>query len=178
MAVTDPRLLWWVDRATGITALVLLTLVLALGVLSVGRPPRLAAARALVQGVHRELPLVAVLLLVVHITTAVVDPHVHLRPLDVVVPFRASWEPLAVGLGAVAVDVLVVLVVTSLVRRRLPLRLWRATHVLAYILWPAAVLHALAIGTDTSVPGLRLFGVGCLAVVAAAVVRRVSLVVR
>jgi predicted ferric reductase len=173
--MSDPRLLWWVDRASGLVALGLLTLVVALGVLSVGRPPRLATARAVAQGVHRELPLVAVLLLAVHITTAVADPHVGLGAADVVVPFRADWEPLAVGLGALAVDLLVVVVVTSLVRRRLPLAVWRAVHVLAYLLWPAAVLHALALGTDAGRDGLRWFGAACLGLVALALARRLRL---
>jgi predicted ferric reductase len=176
--MTDPRLLWWVDRATGMMALALLTVVVALGILSVGRPPGLTTARAVAQGVHRELPLVAVLLLVAHITSGVVDPHVHLSGQDIVVPFAASWRPVATGLGALATDLLAVLVVTSLLRRRLSLRLWRAIHRLAYLLWPASVAHAVLVGTDAGRAELRWVGAACTAVVLLALARRVSLVVR
>jgi len=173
--VSDPRLLWWVDRSTGLVSLALLTLVLVLGILSVGRPPRLPVWRAVVQAVHRELPLVAVLLLAVHIGTAVADPHVGLTLKDVVVPFTAGWEPFWVGLGALVVDLVVVLVVTSLVRTRLAPQVWHAVHVLAYALWPLAVGHALALGTDAGVGAVRWIGAGCVAAVLLALGRRLSL---
>lgn len=176
--MSDPRLLWWVDRSAGLVALALLTLVLVLGILSVGRPPRLPVWRAVVQAVHRELPLVAVLLLGVHIGTAVVDPHVGLTLVNVVVPFTAAWEPFAVGLGALAVDLLVVLVVTSLVRARLAPQIWHAVHVLAYALWPLAVGHALAVGTDAGAETLRWIGAGCVGMVLLALGRRVAVAVR
>lgn len=176
--MSDPRLLWWVDRSAGLVSLGLLTVVLALGILSIGRPPRLPVWRAVVQAVHRELPLVAVLLLAVHIGTAVADPHVGLTLVDVVVPFGAAWEPFWVGLGALAVDVLLVLVVTSLLRTRLDARVWHAVHVLAYALWPLAVGHALAVGTDAGEAPLRWVGAGCLAVVLLALGRRLALAAR
>lgn len=176
--MSDPRLLWWVDRSAGLVSLALLTVVLALGILSVGRPPRLPVWRAVVQAVHRELPLVAVLLLAVHIGTAVADPHVGLRLRDAFVPFGAAWQPFWVGLGALAVDLIVVLVVTSLVRTRLDPRAWHALHVLAYAIWPLAVGHALAIGTDAEALTLRWVGAGCVAVVLLALGRRVTLAVR
>jgi DMSO/TMAO reductase YedYZ heme-binding membrane subunit len=176
--VNDPRLLWWVDRSAGLVSLGLLTLVLALGILSVGRPPKLPVWRAVVQAVHRELPLVAVLLLAVHIGTAVADPHVGLGLQDVVVPFAAPWEPFWVGLGALAVDLIVVLVVTSLVRSRLDPRLWHALHVLAYAVWPLAVAHAMAVGTDAGERNLRWVGIGCLAAVLLALGRRLQVAAR
>lgn len=172
--MSDPRLLWWVDRSAGLVSLGLLTLVLVLGILSVGRPARLPVWRAVGQAVHRELPLVAVLLLAVHIGTAVVDPHVGLTLLDVVVPFGAAWEPFWVGLGALGVDVLLVLVCTSLLRTRLDARLWHAVHVLAYALWPLAVGHALALGTDAGEAPVRWVGAGCLAVVLLTLGRRLA----
>ena len=174
--MNDPRLLWWVDRSTGLVSLALLTVVLALGILSVGRPPRLPVWRAVVQAVHRELPLVALLLLAVHIGTAIADPHVGLALKHVVVPFTATWEPFWVGLGALAVDLVVVLVVTSLLRGRLAPHVWHAVHVLAYAVWPLAVGHALALGTDAGVGAIRWVGAVCLAVVLLALGRRLALV--
>jgi len=175
--VTDPRLLWWVDRSAGLVSFVMLTVVLAVGVLSVGRPPRLSAWRAGAQAVHRELPLVAALLLAVHIGTAVADSFVPLRLRDVLVPFGAAWRPLWVGFGALAVDLLVVVVVTSLLRNRLGTRAWRLVHLSAYLLWPLAAAHALGAGTDANGSTVRWVGLGCVAAVALALVRRVQLVV-
>ena len=170
--MNDPRLLWWVDRAAGMVSLLMLTLVLVLGVLSVGRTRQVSSWRAGTQAVHRELPLAAVLLLLVHIGTAVADSFVPLRLVDVFVPFRAQWRPVWVGLGALAVDLLLVVLVTSVLRTRLTPRTWRATHVLAYLLWPLAVGHALGAGTDTGSVTGRWVGLACLGAVILAVSRR------
>lgn len=173
--MSDPRLLWWVDRSSGIVALLLLTAVLVLGVLSVGRPARPTAWRAGVQAVHRDLPLAAALLLAVHIGTAVADSFVPLTLRDVVVPFGAEWRPVQVGLGALAVDLLVVVVVTSVLRGRLGPRAWRAVHVLAYALWPLAVAHAIGVGSDVRSPVLQGIGLACAVAVLLSLARRAQL---
>lgn len=165
--MSDPRLLWWIDRSAGLVALVLLTVVMLLGVLATVRS-RLLSWRVVVQGVHRELPLVAGVLLVVHIGTAVLDSFVPLSPLDVVVPFVAGYRPIWIGLGTLALDLLLVVVVTSLLRARLGYRGWRATHWAAYALWPLAVVHALGSGSDMHSTTVHRLGVACLAVVVVA----------
>jgi sulfoxide reductase heme-binding subunit YedZ len=166
LAVSDPRLLWWIDRSSGLVSLVLLTVVMVLGVLATGRSG--PAWRVVVQGLHRELPLVASVLLAVHIGTAVVDSYVPLSPLDVVVPFVAGYRPIWIGLGTLAIDLLVVLVVTSLLRTRLGLGTWRAVHWIAYALWPLAVVHALGSGSDLHGVTVQRIGLVCLALVVCA----------
>ena len=169
--MNDPRLLWWIDRSSGLVSLVLLTLVLLLGIAATGRSG--PGWRAVVQGLHRELPLVATVLLGVHIGTAVVDSYVRLSPRDVVVPFVAGYRPLWIGLGTLAIDLLVVLVVTSLLRTRLGHRSWRAVHWTAYALWPIAVAHAVGSGTDVHGQTVRHIGLSALGLVGCAVAWRV-----
>lgn len=152
----------------------MLTLVVVTGILSVARPGRAVSARAGLQAVHRELPLIATLLLAVHIGTAVADGFVPLRLVDVFVPFGAAWKPLYVGLGALAVDVLLVLLLTSVLRRRLSVSLWRGVHRLAYALWPLAVWHAVGAGSDARAVPVRGIGLACMAVVLVAVGRRLQ----
>jgi sulfoxide reductase heme-binding subunit YedZ len=60
----------------------------------------------------------------------------------------SSYLPLWVGLGAIAFDVLIVLVLTSLLRTRMPYRAWRFVHWIAYAGWPVALVHTIGIGTD------------------------------
>lgn len=139
--------LWYLNRGSGVVSLVLLTLVLVLGVLTrSGRPtplPRFVAA-----SLHRNVSLLAVALLSLHISTAVLDPYAMTHLVDVVIPFRAGYRPLWVGLGALALDLVLALVVTSLLRHRLSDRVWRAVHGAAYACWPLAVVHGLGSGTD------------------------------
>jgi sulfoxide reductase heme-binding subunit YedZ len=159
-------MLWWIDRSSGLVSLVLLTLVMVLGVLATGRSG--PGWRVVVQGLHRELPLVAGVLLAVHVGTAVVDSYVPQSPLDVLVPFAAGYRPRWIGLGTLAIDLLVVLVVTSLLRTRLGHRSWRAVHWTSYALWPLAVVHALGSGSDMHGRTVQQIGLGCLVLVVCA----------
>jgi methionine sulfoxide reductase heme-binding subunit len=99
-------------------------------------------------GLHRNAALFAVVLLVIHIATAVIDPYVTIGWVSAIVPFTSSYEPLWLGLGALAIDLLAAVVVTSLLRFRLGIRLWRAVHWLAYAVWPLAAIHGIGAASD------------------------------
>ena len=173
--MTDPRLLWWVDRSSGLVSLVLLTVVVVLGVVATGRPGVAVRPRVHVQAMHRQLSLVATLLLAVHVLTAVVDTFVPLGWLDVLLPFRAGYRPTWIGLGTSAFDLLLVLLVTSLLRTRLGHTAWHRVHLAAYLLWPLAVVHALGSGSDMHARPVHWIGLGCvLAVFTSACWRLVS----
>ena len=164
--------LWYLNRGTGIVSLVLLTIVVVLGVVTrrgarPGGPSVFVAA-----AVHRNASLLTVVLLVVHVLVAVADPYAPIRLVDALVPFVSQYRPLWLGLGALAFDLLLALVVTSLLRVRIGRRSWRAVHWLAYLSWPVAVLHGLGTGTDTPSGWALLITGGCVLAVAAAVVVR------
>ena len=89
------------------------------------------------------------------------------------VPFASTYQPFWTGLGAAAADLLLAVVVTSVVRIRLPWRLWRVLHFAAYVLWPVALVHGLGIGgADAALGWVRTVDAGCALAVAAAVVVR------
>jgi len=145
--------LWYLNRSTGLVVLALLTLTAVLGVLSTARGGRLLP-RFVGQVLHRNLALWSIVLLVLHVTTAVVDTYVDIRWWQVVVPWIGStYLPLWLGFGTVAFDLLVLVIVTSLVRARMRHRSWRLVHLLSYAAWGVAVAHGLGIGTDLRQPG-------------------------
>jgi sulfoxide reductase heme-binding subunit YedZ len=162
--------LWYASRALGLVALLLLSSVVVLGLLVAGRRPR---APYVLTALHRSLSLLAVSLIALHVTANVVDSYVPIRWTDAVVPFVSAYRPFWLGLGAVALDVIIALVVTSLLRTRLGPRAWRAVHWLAYACWPVAVVHSLGIGTDGTL--VLILTVVCGAAVLAAAVRRVAI---
>jgi sulfoxide reductase heme-binding subunit YedZ len=163
--------LWYLARGTGVVVLVLLTLVVVLGILTRrGAGPQ--GQTFVLASVHRNASLLTVGLLAVHVVTAVLDPYATIRLLDAVIPFISSYRPVWLGLGAVAFDLLVALVVTSLLRLRIGVRVWRGIHWLAYLAWPVALVHGAGTGTDTSARWNLLIVAACvLAVASAAVVR-------
>lgn len=161
---------WYLLRATGAVTLVLLTLTVALGIANERRWAPARTPRFVIDHLHRTTSLLVVVLLVVHVATAVLDDYVTIRLVDAVVPFVGEYRPLWLGLGALAFDLLVALVVTSLLRARIGLRTWRAVHWLAYACWPVALAHGLGIGTDVGSGGWMLWlSVACVAVVVLAV---------
>jgi sulfoxide reductase heme-binding subunit YedZ len=166
--------LWYLMRATGAAALVLLTLTMVMGIVNVRRWAPRGVPRFLLDDAHRTVALLVVALLAIHIVTAVVDRYVAISLLDVVVPFAAGWRPLWVGLGALALECLAALIVTSLLRARLGLRAWRAVHWVAYACWPLALLHSLGTGSDVAAGWMLWVAIGCAAAVGAAIAARVA----
>jgi sulfoxide reductase heme-binding subunit YedZ len=163
---------WYASRATGIVALLLLTAVLVLGIV-VNRQGRLPGLpRFAVTGLHRNLSLLSVVFIVVHILTAVLDTYVHIPLLSAVVPFTSGYERLWLGLGAVSLDLMLAMIVTSLLRGRMNRILWRAVHLLAYACWPVAFAHSLGSSQDLQQGWLLGLAITCAAVVAAAVAWR------
>jgi sulfoxide reductase heme-binding subunit YedZ len=168
--MTEGPLLWYLNRSTGLVLLVLLTASVVLGVLALGGraggPAGRGLPRFVTQSLHRNLALLSVALLAVHVATAVVDTYVDIRWWQAVVPFGASYMPLWLGIGAVSLDLIALVVVTTLLRARLGHRAWHAVHLLSWAAWAAAVAHGAGIGTDVR-DGSRLGVVPTLACVAA-----------
>ena len=131
---------WYLMRGSGVVSLLLLTAVSALGMATVSRWRPARVPRFVTLGLHRNLSLLALVFLAIHVLTAVVDPDASVRAVSVFVPAISDRYGLWLGLAALALDLVIALVVTSLLRPRLPDRLWRGVHWLAYLAWPVAVL--------------------------------------
>jgi sulfoxide reductase heme-binding subunit YedZ len=174
-ASLSPTAYWYLTRATGAVALVLLTVSVVLGVLgslrfsAAPRWPRFA-----IDALHRDSSLLVIVLVALHIITSVLDGFAPITLVDGVIPFLTPYRPLWMGLGALSFDLLIALVVTSLLRRRLGYRSWRAIHWLAYASWPVAVLHGLGTGSDAKSFWMLALTVACMAAVVIAVLSRIA----
>jgi len=138
---------WFVMRSSGLVAVGLLTVSVLLGLVG----PRLRpTARLTSISVHRAASVAGTLLILAHIILALLDKWIVLDWPAALLPGVASWERWGVALGALAVDLLIVVLVTTATRMRSP-RLWRRAHLLAYPVWALAVGHGLLVGTDGAV---------------------------
>ncbi len=164
--------LWYLGRGTGVMTLLLLTIVVTLGIATRSGQPLPGLPRFAVAAVHRSVSLLAVSLLAVHVGSMLLDPYAQLKLVDLVVPFVGTYRPMWLGLGTLASDLLLALVVTSLLRHRLGARTWRAVHWSAYAAWPVAFLHGLGTGSDSGQRWLQVLAGGCLVAVAGAVTWR------
>lgn len=146
--VTATSPLWFATRATGLTALVLLTGTVVLGMLTSVRFARPAWPRFMTVSLHRNLSLLTITFTGLHVLTTVTDPFASISVVSVVFPFTSAYRRIWLGFGAVAFDLLVAVLVTSLLRTRIRPRLWRAVHWAGYACWPVALVHGLGTGTD------------------------------
>jgi sulfoxide reductase heme-binding subunit YedZ len=166
--------LWYLGRGTGIVALLMLTVTMVLGITTRSGRSALGLSRFTVADVHRTASLAGVGLIAVHVGSLLLDPYAQLRLVDVVFPFLGAAKPLWLGLGTLAVDVLAILVGTSLLRHRIGPKAFRAVHWAAYLMWPLAFVHAIGNGTDAGTAWFRGVAVACATVVGAAVGWRLS----
>jgi predicted ferric reductase len=167
--------LWYTTRGAGAVTLLLLSAVMVLGVLSAARFESAGWPRFVTTGFHRNLSLLAVIFLALHIVTAVVDPYTNLDWVVAVIPFSSSYRTLWLGLGTVAFDLLLAVLLTSLLRIFIGRRTWRAVHWLAYASWPIAILHGFGTGTDAWSTWLLVLSAICITAVGWAVVARLML---
>ena len=170
--------LWYATRATGLVTLLLLTGSVLLGLLTSGRFGGASWPRFLTVGLHRNLSLLVLAFLALHVGTTVADTFVSIPLTAAFIPFTSSYKMFWLGLGAVALDLLIALVATSLIRNRLGLRAWRRVHWAAYVCWPVALAHGLGIGTDRSTLWVFVLTLACAALVAGAATWRLVLGVR
>jgi DMSO/TMAO reductase YedYZ heme-binding membrane subunit len=152
------EVLWYSSRATGIVSIFLMTAVLVLG-MAITRT-RHSSASTIVMGVHRSLSLGMSVFLLVHITTAIAESYVDIGWVSLLIPFSSGYSRLLVGIGTLAFDVLIAVVVTSLLRHRLSEQTWRKVHGFSYTLWPLAIIHGVGLGTSKE-PLLRGTTIAC-----------------
>lgn len=174
LASTGPSAYWYLTRSSGAVALILLTLALVLGVVDVRRWSTEKWPRFVVDSLHRNVSLLALAFLGLHILTAALDSFATISLINAVIPFTGSYRPFWLGLGALSFDLMLAVIVTSLMRRRMGHSTWRAVHWLSYASWPIALLHGLGTGSDVKSSWMLALSVGCLIAILAAVSVRVA----
>ncbi len=160
---------WELIRVTGLVALALLTVSVALGI--AGPAIRRPTLRLTSVSLHLTAAVGGIALVVAHVVFAVLDSWVTVPLSAAVLPGASPWEPLWVGVGTVAFDLLIVMAATSALRQQAP-RLWWRAHVLAYPAWALVWVHTLTIGTDRGTTLMITLAAASAGLVAAAIMVR------
>ncbi len=174
VAASNPQALWYLTRGFGLVTLILLTASTVIGMTQIARVSAPGLQRFVVAGIHRNISLLAIVFLAVHIVTAVADSFVSITLIDVFVPFVGHYRPIWLGMGALATDLLIALALSSLIRQSIGYQAWRAIHWAAYACWPVAIVHGLGTGSDTKAGWVQAIYVACALAVLAALGWRLS----
>ena len=168
--------LWYATRASGIVALILLTLTMVLGLVTTSRARARNWPGFAQQEIHRRISIMAVVFLAIHVLTSILDTYVHIGWFAIVVPFTSPYSRFWVGLGTIALDLMVAVFVSSLLRAHLRPGTWRGIHWLAYASWPIALAHTFGLGTDSREHWVIALGALCVLSVGLALVWRLRAV--
>ena len=169
------NVMWAFGRASGVVALVLLTGSVVIGILTRSGRPLPVIPRFSVQLIHRTIALTSTVFVLLHVGTLLLDSYAKLTLTDVLVPFlSAANNPVWVGFGTVALDLLLAVIVTALLRNRIGTRAFKAVHWATYLLWPISLAHAIGSGTNGTSGWFLVLAGFCTLTVAAAVLWRLT----
>jgi len=140
---------WDTARAGGFASYLLLTAAVSVGQVLRNRWQTARWPRLITNELHGYLSLLALVFIAVHVVAVLVDPFTRFGFAEVFIPFASHYRPVWMGLGIVALYLLLAVWVSSRLRARIGFRTWRAIHTLAYGVYLAATVHGLGTGSDT-----------------------------
>lgn len=144
---------WWIaSRASGIVALVLVTVSVGLGLTMAGKPVRSPGFTRALRAIHEQSALAALVAIAVHGFALLADPWLKPGLTGVAVPFALGLHTFWTGLGVIAAYLAALLGLSFYLRRRLGARLWRKAHRATTAVYVLGLFHALGAGTDTGSP--------------------------
>lgn len=147
---------WWLaSRASGLVALVLVTISVLLGLTMVGKVMRRPGLGRKLMAIHEQTALAGIVAIGIHGITLLGDPWLNPGPAGVAVPFQMDYQPLFTGLGIIGGYLAALLGLSFYARKRIGTRLWRKAHRFTIVVYVLGVIHALGAGTDASTAWLR-----------------------
>jgi sulfoxide reductase heme-binding subunit YedZ len=143
---------WQLARASGLAAYAALSIAVLTGIAPRTRLLGFLASNRAVRALHDFTPWVVIPMALTHVVALLLDATARVSVLDVFVPFLMSYGQLAIGLGTLSLDLLLVVLVTTWLRRRLSNSAWQWFHRLSYVGFLAMFLHAMLSGSDLTSP--------------------------
>jgi DMSO/TMAO reductase YedYZ heme-binding membrane subunit len=159
-------IVWYVARAGGILAYVLLSGSVILGLLMSGRAKLPGWPRFAVEDIHRFVGLLAGTFIAIHVGALLVDGYMPFSLANILVPGTAPYRPVSVAFGVIAAELLVALAVTNRYRKALSHRFWRRAHYLSFAVWLLALVHGIAAGSDRATVWMLALYIGTASVIA------------
>lgn len=146
------QFLWVLARVAGLGSYAALAIALVTGIALRTAVLDWLGTNRVLRSLHEYTTVLWIPLAFIHLGSLLLDSTARIGVLDLVVPFHAAYGTLAIGFGALAVDVLLLVTVTALLKRHMNPGLWKWLHRLAYAAFALIFVHAVLSGTDFSDP--------------------------
>ena len=147
-AALDPKLTWYVSRASGLVTWTLCAAAILWGLVLSSKLIRRRGLPAWLLDLHRYLGTLALVFCGIHVTALVADSYVHFSWREVLLPMASQWRPGAVAWGVVSMYLLIAIQVTSALRSRISKRVWHTIHLSSFLLFGAGSIHGIRSGAD------------------------------
>jgi ferredoxin-NADP reductase len=171
--VNSPHLWWYITRASAIIAWALMTLSVVWGTLLSTRVLRKVDNPSWLQDLHRYLGGTAIVMVVAHMVSLMLDGWLHFSAAAVLVPFATDYRALPVAIGILAFYLLIAVQGSSLLMRWLPRRFWKVVHYTSYLVVVLVSFHAGLTGTDVGALWYRAVAISIIGLSVIAVLVRV-----
>lgn len=159
-ALDSVQVMWYITRAAGLTAYVLLWLSTAWGLAVSSKILDLFLHRTFTYDFHQFISLLAIGFIVLHIAVLMADRYLPYTLAQVLLPFLSPYRPLWVGIGVIGFYLTLLVTVTFYLRSRIGVRTFRAIHGLSLIAYLAATVHGFFAGTDSPLLATELIYAG------------------
>jgi predicted ferric reductase len=161
------RTAWYVTRAAGIVSylLVWLSTVLGLGVGS--KVFNRVLGGGLTFDLHEFTSLLALGFVGLHVIVLLGEQYLPYTLAQILLPFLSPYRPLWVGIGVLALYLMLLVTATFYLRSRIGMRTFRLIHLASFASYFGATLHGFIAGTDSTLPVMQGLYAGTLLVVVA-----------
>ncbi len=149
LPLTSSKAYWFISRSSGVLAYTLLTLGVMWGLVQSGAILRPTIPPPLALGLHSLLNWTSLAMAALHALILLGDNYIKLTLADVVIPFTSPYRPLLVGLGVLALYLMLLLALSFYTRRQLGQKTFRTLHYASYLTYLLVTWHSLGAGSDT-----------------------------
>ncbi len=171
-ATTANPFMWYATRAAAVSAYILLTLTVVMGLArSMARVARVRVSW-LVEENHQILAVITAVFVALHLLTLLLDPLIPFTLVNLLLPVNEPYSPIAVSLGVIALYGMVAVLVSSWLRGKMPYRVWRTLHYASFVTFWLVTAHGVFAGSDTSQPWMYIIYIVSAAVVCGGVALR------
>ncbi|HVM72524.1 MAG TPA: hypothetical protein VMT91_12260 [Anaerolineales bacterium] len=164
-ALDSVQVWWYVTRAAGIIAYLLLWFSTILGLAVTSKYLDGMLDRLFTYDFHEFISLLAVGFTLLHVIVLMLDKYMPYSLAQILVPFISPYRPVWVGVGVISFYIILLVTITFYLRNKIGTRAFRSIHVLSLAGYIGVTLHGYFSGTDTALPSMRiLYEVSGLAV--------------
>jgi predicted ferric reductase len=147
----EPKVYWYLSRATAFVSLSVLWLSMALGLGISNKMARLWPGAPAAFAIHEYVSLLGLAFALFHALILLGDHYINFTIAQIFIPFSTvDYRPTWTGIGQLGFYIWLIVALSFYVRSSIGQKTWRVLHYLSFAMYIMGLLHGLFGGTDSS----------------------------